>query len=125
VRLTVDDWVASDGILPASARIEPAYAYLLQGAEIRQTVTLRVPAHLAAGATLTTTLRFPGIGETGVALTLTVLAPGEPGAPLPALEVPLDIALPIGEEPAAGGGDEFGSVAQASYCSVFASQASC
>ena len=41
VRPTIDDWVASDGeILPASARVEPAYAYLLQGSEVRLTVTL-------------------------------------------------------------------------------------
>ena len=47
VRLAVDEWVASDGeILPAAARIEPAYVYLLQGAEVRQTVSLRVPLPL-------------------------------------------------------------------------------
>lgn len=120
VRPTVDDWVASDGdILPASARVEPAYAYLLQGAEVRQTVTLRVPAHLPEGTRLTGALRFPGIGEAVVPITLTVLAAPEGGTPLPALEVPLDVALPIGDEPAAAGAaDEFGSVAQASYSLV-------
>lgn len=119
VRPTVDDWVASDGdILPASARIEPAYAYLLQGAEVRQTVTLRVPAHLPEGTLLTTALRFPGIGEAVVPIAVTLLPAAEAGVPVPALEVTLDLALPIGDDPVADGGDEFGSVAQASYSLV-------
>jgi len=121
VRPMIDDWVASDGaILPAGARIEPAYAYLLQGAEVRQTITLRVPLHLPEGTRLTSALRFPGIGEAAVPITLRILAGDEGLAPMPALECPLEVALPIGDAAAAGsgGGDEFGSVAQASYSLV-------
>lgn len=119
VRPTIDDWVASDGeILPASARVEPAYAYLLQGSEVRLTITLRVPSHLSEGTQLTSALRFPGIGEVAVPITLKLLPAGEPGFALPALECPLEVALPIGDQPTADGGDVFGSVAQASYSLV-------
>lgn len=118
VRPAVDEWVASDGeILPAAARIEPAYVYLLQGAEVRQTVSLRVPLHLKEGTRLTSALRFPGISEEAVPITLTVLA-SDGDTPLPALECPLELSLPLGDDAPRGGGDEFGSAAQASYSLV-------
>lgn len=118
LRPTVDEWVASDGqILPSASRIEPDYVYLLQGAEVRQTITLRVPLHLKGGSRLTSALRFPGVSEEAVPITLTVLE--EAGdTPMPALECPLSVALPLGDEgPKAGGGD-FGATAQASYSLV-------
>lgn len=118
VRPAVDDWVASDGeILPSAARIEPAYVYLLQGAEVRQTVTLRVPLHLKEGTRLTSALRFPGISDEAVPITLTVLAT-DGDTPLPALECPLELSLPLGDDVPRAGGDEFGSAAQASYSLV-------
>lgn len=118
VRPLVDEWVTSEGeILPSAARIEPAYAYLLQGAEVRQTVTLRVPLHLKEGTRLTSALRFPGISEEAVPIALTVRG-GEGEAPLPALECPLDVSLPLGDDAPRAGGDEFGSAAQASYSLV-------
>jgi len=118
VRPMVDDWVASDGeILPSGARIEPAYAYLLQGAEVRQTITLRVPLHLKEGTRLTGALRFPGISEEAVAIALVVLA-SDGDAPLAALECPLDISLPLGDDVPRAGADEFSSAAQASYSLV-------
>lgn len=118
VRPTVDDWVVSDGeILPSSPRIEPAYVYLLQGAQVRQTVTLRVPAHVAPGSRLTSALRFPGVSDEAVAITLTVLAQ-EGEATQAALECALDVALPLGNDAPRAGGDEFGSSAQASYSLV-------
>ncbi|MBP5989582.1 MAG: hypothetical protein JSR38_06165 [Proteobacteria bacterium] len=118
VRPQVDDWVSSEGeILPAGARIEPAYVYLLQGAEVRQTVTLRVPLHLKEGTRLTSALRFPGISEQAVAIALGVRG-GDGDAPLPALECPLEVSLPLGDDAPRAGGDEFGSAAQASYSLV-------
>jgi hypothetical protein len=118
VRPAVDDWVASDGeILPAGARIEPAYAYLLQGADVRQTVTLRVPLHLKSGTRLTSALRFPGISDEAVPITLAIVdGPGD--APLAALECPLEVSLPLGDDAPRAGGDEFGAAAQASYSLV-------
>jgi len=120
VRPTVDDWVASDGeILPSGARIEPGYAYLLQGADVRATVTLRVPLHLKAGTRLTSALRFPGICDEAVPITLGILTSDDDGnAALPALEHALDVALPLGDASLRSGGDDFGSVAQASYSLV-------
>jgi hypothetical protein len=118
VRPSVDDWVASDGdILPSGARVEPAYAYLLQGAEVRQTVSLRVPLHLEEGSRLTSALRFPGIGNEIVPISVAILA-GDDRVPRSALECPLEVSLPLGDELPRAGGDEFGSAAQASYSLV-------
>ena len=118
VRPVVDDWVASDGeILPSAARIEPAYVYLLQGAEVRQTIALRVPLHMKAGTRLTTALRFPGIGEESVPIALTVLE-GDDATPQAALERELAVSLPLGDDAPRAGRDEFGSAAQASYSLV-------
>ncbi|HSI61356.1 MAG TPA: hypothetical protein VLA16_27605 [Ideonella sp.] len=119
IRPTVDDWVAGDGqILPSGARIEPGYAYLLQGAEVRATVTLRVPLHLQDGTLLTSALRFPGICEEAVPIALRILAGDDGTTAQPALEHALDVALPLGDASLRSGGDDFGSVAQASYSLV-------
>ena len=118
LRPAVDDWVASDGqILPSGARIEPGYVYLLQGAEARQTITLLVPAHFREGVVLRSSLRFPGLGEEAIPIEVRIRVPAAGGAPEPPLDVPLDIALPLGER-ATPAGDEFGSMAQASYSLV-------
>jgi hypothetical protein len=118
LRPAVDDWVANDGqILPSGARIEPGYVYLLQGAEAQQTITLLVPAHLGAGAILTSSLRFPGLGDESVPIEVRIRAPVEGAFPEPPLDVPLAIALPLAERaPAAS--DDFGAMAQASYSLV-------
>jgi hypothetical protein len=118
LRPEVDEWVANDGqILPSGARIEPGYVYLLQGAEARQTITLLVPAHLGAEAVLKTSLRFPGLGEETIPIEVRIRAPAAGAGPEPPLDVPLEIALPLGERMAATG-DDFGSLAQASYSLV-------
>lgn len=118
LRPTVDDWVASDGqILPSGARIEPGYVYLLQGAEARQTITLLVPSHLGDSVVLTSSLSFPGLGPEAIPIEVRIRDAAAGVGPQPPLDVPLDIALPLGER-AQAAGEEFGSMAQASYSLV-------
>jgi hypothetical protein len=118
LRPQVDDWVASDGqILPSGARIEPGYIYLLQGADARQTITLLVPGHLEGGTILTSSLRFPGLGDEAVPIEVRIRTPIEGGPPEPPIDVPVEVSLPLGER-ARAAGEEFGSMAQASYSLV-------
>ena len=95
----VDEWVGSDGqILPAGARIEPGYLYLLQGAEARQTITLMVPSHLAEGSVLRTSLRFPGMGEEAIPIEVRILPRAVGGMAEVPIDCPLEVTLPLGQE---------------------------
>jgi hypothetical protein len=116
LRPAVDDWVADDGqIFNAGTRAEPAYLYLLQGAEARQTLTLRVPAGALPGSRLRTSLRFPGLGDEGVPIEVLVTPIVGNVSPI---EYPLDVALPLGDVAGASIDEGFGSMAQASYSLV-------
>jgi hypothetical protein len=118
LRPTVEDWVTNDGqILSSGARAEPAYLYLLQGAEARQTLTLRVPAAALPGSILKTSLRFPGLGEEGVPIEVLITPPAG-ASPASPIEFPLDVALPLGDTGGAPADDGFGSTAQVSYSLV-------
>lgn len=118
LRPVIDDWVANDGqILATGARADPAYVYLLQGAEARQTITLLVPAHVAPDTMLRSSIGFPGMGDQRIAVEVRVLAAAEPGIPQAPVDVSLDVALPLGGE-GVSAADEFGSIAQASYSLV-------
>jgi hypothetical protein len=97
LRPTADNWVVDDGqILPTGSRLDPAYIYLLQGGEARQTLTLLVPSHLPAGTTLKSSLRFPGVQEEAIPLDLEILAPTGEREPPRLLEYPLSLSLPLG-----------------------------
>jgi hypothetical protein len=118
LRPAVDDWVANDGqIFSAGARAEPAYLYLLQGAEARQTLTLRVPAAAVPGSVLRALLRFPGLGDEGVPIEVLVIPPAGTSAQAP-IECPLDVALPLGDTAGASIDEGFGAAAQVSYSLV-------
>jgi hypothetical protein len=115
LRPVVDDWVAGDGqILPAQARLEPSYAYLLQGSEVRQTITLPVASHLRPGTPLRSAIRFPGVEEAGVPLAVEVAAAGSLGSSF--VDHDLRVSLPLAAAAGPAGGDRpAGTSAEVSY----------
>lgn len=98
-RLSVDDWVSSDGnIYPTHNRIEPGYLYILPEGEAAATISLVVPEDLEESQSLKSNLRFPGSNEQPLPIEteITTAKKGALGYPL---EKSITISLPLEKIP--------------------------